>query len=252
MEIVIIGTGNTATVLGKKIKQAGHRILQVYGRNSEAASSLAYELGTESTNYPSIITNQADIYIIAVSDNAIEDVLSKLHLPQKPIVHTAASISLRALRPFSPHCGVLYPLQSLKKGVSDSPDIPLLIDANDKYTLNLLEILANSISNNVFVANDETRIKLHLAAVFCNNFVNHIFYLIQNYCEEEGLDFRLLTPLIQETANRLKYYSPAQSQTGPAIRNDVNTLNKHLSLLKSHPHLKELYELFTRSIQKFH
>jgi pyrroline-5-carboxylate reductase len=252
MEIVIIGTGNTATVLGKKLKKAGHRILQVYGRNSSAATTLAYELETESTNSQSIISKQADIYIVAVSDNAIEDVLTKLDLPQKPIVHTAASVPLNTLRPFSTHYGVLYPLQSLKKGVTGSTDIPILIDANDTYTLNLLETLANSISTNVTIANDDVRLKLHLAAVFCNNFVNHIYHLIQNYCVEEGLNFRLLTPLIQETANRLKLYTPAQSQTGPAIRNDVNTISKHLSLLNTHPHLKELYDLLTKSIQKLH
>jgi predicted short-subunit dehydrogenase-like oxidoreductase (DUF2520 family) len=252
MEIVIIGTGNTSAILGKKLKEAGHSILQVYGRNSTAASILAYELDSESINYQCIINQQADIYILAVSDNAIEDVLSKLNLPKKLIVHTAGSVSLNALQPFSPHYGVFYPLQSLKKGVSDSPDIPILIDANDEYTLNILETLAKSISTSVTVANDVNRLKLHLAAVFCNNFVNHIYHLIQKYCEEEGLDFRLLTPLIQETANRLKHNSPAHSQTGPAIRNDVNTLNKHLSLLNTHSHLKELYELLTHSIQKFH
>ena len=252
MEIVIIGTGNAATILGKKLKGAGHRIVQIYGRNPTAASKLAYELESESTNYQSIINQHADIYLIAVSDNAIVDVLSKLNLPKRPIVHTAGSVSLNALQPFSPYFGVFYPLQSLKKGVSDSPDIPILIDANDDYTLDILETLAKSISTNVTVANDEKRLKLHLAAVFCNNFANHIYHLIQKYCEEEGLDFRLLVPLIQETSNRLNHNFPAHSQTGPAIRKDVNTLNKHLSLLNTHPHLKDLYELFTKSIQKFH
>lgn len=252
MDIVIIGTGNTATVLGKKFKQAGHRILQVYGRNSSAASTLAFELETESTNYESIINKKADIYIVAVSDKAIKDVLERLNLPRKPIVHTAASVSLNTLKPFSLHYGVFYPLQSLKKGISDSPDISVLIDANDNFTLDLLETLANSISTNVTVANDKTRLKLHMAAVFCNNFVNHIYYLMENYCKDEELDFQLLIPLIQETAYRLKQYPPAQLQTGPAIRNDVSTLKKHLSLLNSHPHLKQIYELLAQSIQHMH
>lgn len=252
MDIVIIGTGNTATVLGKKLKEAGHRINQVYGRNSQNASELAYELDSVSTNYLSAITKHADLYIIAVSDVAIKEVAKELLLLPKPIVHTAASVSKDILRSCTPHYGVFYPLQSLRKGVSDSPDIPILIDASDARTKQILSDLGHSISTNVVEADDEKRLKLHMAAVFCNNFVNHIYVLIDRYCVQEGLDFHLLIPLIQETGKRLNQSAPAQAQTGPAIRNDIETLNKHLSLLDEQPHLKDIYQLFTKSIQRYH
>lgn len=115
MNIVIIGTGNTATVLGRKLKAAGHNIVQIFGRDSMAASELAYELDTESTNYWNIVNREADIYILAVSDIAIEQVIKELHLPDKTIVHTAASVSKNILKGAAPHFGVFYPLQSLKK-----------------------------------------------------------------------------------------------------------------------------------------
>jgi len=248
MEIVIIGTGNTATVLGRKLKSAGHKIVQVFGRDSMAASQLAYELGTESTTYWNVVYRDADLYILAVSDIAIEEVLQELQLPDKTIVHTAASVSKNILKNASHHFGVFYPLQSLKKEIGHIPDIPIVIDASDESTMRELEVLAHSISDKVVEAGDEQRMKLHLAAVIVNNFVNHLYALAESYCNNEGIDFDLLVPLIKETAERIQYISPAQSQTGPALRNDRTTIEKHLELLKKYPHLKKIYETFTESI----
>ncbi len=248
MKIVIIGTGNTATILGRKLREAGHRIVQVFGRDTNTASKLAYELDTESTNYWNVVNRDADLYILAVSDIAVEEVLSELNLPDKTIVHTAASVSKNILKTASQHFGVFYPLQSLKKEMGHLPDIPIIIDASDSATLKELEELALSISDKVVEAGDEVRMKLHLAAVFCNNFVNHLYALAEAYCKKEGLDFSLLHPLIEETAARLKTISPSTSQTGPAIRNDRATIEKHLALLKDYPHLKNIYEVLTDSI----
>ncbi|HEY6956665.1 MAG TPA: DUF2520 domain-containing protein [Flavisolibacter sp.] len=248
MQIVIIGTGNTATVLGRKLKAAGHRIVQVFGRDTSAASKLAYELGTESTNYWNVVTRDADLYILAVSDIAIEEVLEELQLTGKTIVHTAASVSKNVLQGSAQHFGVFYPLQTLKKDISQLPDIPIIIDASDESTLKELESLAQSISDKVIEAGDEKRMKLHLAAVIVNNFVNHLYALAESYCNDEGLDFELLIPLIKETALRVEYTSPSNLQTGPALRNDHNTIEKHLELLQRYPHLKKIYETFTESI----
>jgi predicted short-subunit dehydrogenase-like oxidoreductase (DUF2520 family) len=248
MDIVIIGTGNTATVLGRKLKAAGHRIVQVFGRDSSAASRLAYELNTESTNYWNVVNRDADIYILAVSDIAIEEIMKELRLPDKTIVHTAASVSKNILKKASSHFGVFYPLQSLKKEIGYAPDIPIIIDASDDSTLKELEVLAHSISDRVVEANDEQRLKLHLAAVFCNNFVNHLYALTEAYCKKENIDFNLLLPLIKETAARLEDIPASASQTGPAIRNDQNTISRHLELLQQYPELKKLYEFFTESI----
>lgn len=252
MDIVIIGTGNVAAVLGRKIQDAGHHIRQVFGRDFNKASDLANDLGTVAANDPVMIYKDADLYLVAVSDRAITSVLKELQLAPKPIAHTAGSVSLDTLKPYSIFHGVFYPLQSLKQGVSESPDIPILVDGGDTFTKQLLLSLAYSISTKVVEANDEQRLKLHMAAVFCNNFVNHIYFLMEQYCKQEGLDFRLLIPLIQETGRRLSHSNPSQAQTGPAIRKDVSTLDKHLSILEEQPHLKELYLLFTRSIQQYH
>jgi predicted short-subunit dehydrogenase-like oxidoreductase (DUF2520 family) len=251
MNIVIFGSGNVAAVLGRKFREAGHQILQVVSRNNKAASALAYELDTESANYKSIINKQADIYLFAVSDKAIEEVIDDLRLPGKVVAHTAASVPKEVLRNVSEHYGVFYPLQSLRTEMPGLPDIPLFVDGSDELTLTKLKELARSVSGEpVNEAGAEDRMKLHVAAVLVSNFTNHLYKLAADYCRKEGLDFKQLQPLIEETALRLKEISPQQAQTGPAIRHDEETIQKHLKLLESSPRIKEIYQLMTKSIQQ--
>ncbi len=251
MDIVIIGSGNVATVLGRKFKAAGHNILQVYSRNASTASGLAYELNTESTNYKSMINKNADVYIVAVSDNAIHDATDDLKLRGKVVAHTAASVPKEILKDATDHYGVFYPLQSLRKEMKVLPDFPVFFDGSDDVSKKTLEKLAHSIAKeNVMQAGDEERLKLHVAAVFVSNFVNHIYALSQDYCRKEGIDFKQLLPLIEETALRIKDIAPKNAQTGPALRNDSDTIHKHLELLKDHPQMKNLYVLLTESIQQ--
>lgn len=250
MDIVLIGTGNVAAVLGRKIREAGHHIVQIFGRNASAASELAYEWDTESTNYKSLITQNADLYIVAVPDDAIEEVVADLRFPGKVVAHTAAAVSKDVLSGVSKHVGVIYPLQSLRKEMSHLPEIPLYFEANDEKAKKTLAELAGSISpGELNMAGGEERLKLHVAAVIVSNFTNHLYALAEDYCNKESVDFRQLIPLIEETAKRVREVSPKLSQTGPAIRNDSETIEKHLALLDAHPKLKEIYLAFTRSIQ---
>ncbi|HPG12116.1 MAG TPA: DUF2520 domain-containing protein [Chitinophagaceae bacterium] len=252
MRIVIIGTGNAASVLGRKFKAAGHSIVQVYGRNTSAASKLAYEWDTDSTNYISLITKEADVYIIAVQDDAIAEVVKELQLPGKVVAHTAASVPKEVLAAVTGHYGVFYPLQSLRKEVAELPDIPIFTDGSDDTAIKQLEKLAKSIAgDNVSKAGNDDRRKMHVAAVVVNNFTNHLFALAEDYCKKEGLDFQQLIPLIEETISRLRSASPSKTQTGPAIRHDRETIQQHLELLNDHPQLKNVYLLLTESIQQW-
>lgn len=251
MNIVIIGSGNVAAVLGRKFKAAGHTILQIYSRNASAASELAYEWDTESTNYKSLINKNADVYIIAVNDDAIDDVTVDLRLPGKVVAHTAAAVPKEVLKSVTSHYGVFYPLQSLRKEMPNLPDLPVFYDGNDEVSKKKLESLARSISPElVSEAGDEARGKLHVAAVMVGNFTNHLYKLAEDYCRKEGLDFKQLQPLIEETAIRLRTVSPAAAQTGPAVRHDKETIQKHLGMLERHPQLKNIYLLLTESIQQ--
>lgn len=245
MNIVIIGTGNTATILGRKLKAAGHDILQVFGRDAAAASQLAYELNTESTNYLAVIRNDADVYLIAVADDAIHEVANQLHVPGKVVAHTAGSVKQDVLKHASSHYGIFYPLQSLHKDIDELPEFSMIIDGSDEHTKNILERLAMSISNQIASITEEDRLKLHVAAVICNNFTNYLYTLAEEFCRKEKLDFKLLYPLIQETADRVMQISPSQSQTGPAVRHDDSTIQEHMEILKKHPELKKVYEFLS-------
>ncbi|MBI1342741.1 MAG: DUF2520 domain-containing protein [Terrimonas sp.] len=253
MKIVMIGAGNVAAVLGRKFKAAGHTLLQVISRNSNAASALAYEWDTESTNYISLINRHADIYIIAVSDEAIGEVIKDLYLPGKVVAHTAAAVKMEILRPVTEDYGVFYPLQSLRKEMKTIPEIPVFIDAGTQRARQMLEKLAGSVSSEPvsFHSGDE-RLKFHIAAVVVSNFTNYLYALAEDYCKKEKIDFRLLLPLIKESATRLQEASPSSVQTGPAARNDQTTLQKHLLALEAYPELQKVYAFLSDSIREKH
>jgi predicted short-subunit dehydrogenase-like oxidoreductase (DUF2520 family) len=247
MRVTLIGSGNIATVLGKKILESGHTIVQVQSRNIHHAQSLANELSAEGVNE---IEDNADMFIVAVSDDALYNISSWLKPVKGFIVHTAGSVSIDVLKDMSANYGVLWPLQSVRKETSNVPVLPILIDANNPWNKMKLKGFAQSFADSVAEANDEERRKLHLAAVITNNFSNYIFTLVEKYCNDEGVDFRLLIPLLTETVSRMQEHSPADLQTGPAIRNDVITIDKHRELLRSYPGLLNVYDFFTERIVK--
>jgi predicted short-subunit dehydrogenase-like oxidoreductase (DUF2520 family) len=154
------------------------------------------------------------------------------------------------LRNCSSNYGVLYPLQSLREELDPVTEVPLLTYGNNDHSKKMILDFAGSVSSYVQEADDDKRMKLHLAAVISSNFTNHLYTLAENYCKQEGLDFRLLYPLIDETARRIHDFSPTAVQTGPAARNDEVTINKHLQLLGSHQALRDLYILLTKSIRE--
>ena len=252
MNVVLIGTGNTATILGRLIKQTGHDVLQVYGRSADHASMLASSLGCDYTISLDSLDQRGDLYIIAVTDSAISSIVSGWKFPRKMLVHTAGSVSKDVLQTASKNYGVLYPLQSFRKEVADITSIPFLVDANTGDDLRLLYDFACTLSGNVKKADDKERATYHLAAVVLNNFTNHLITLTNEFCVQTKTDFSLLVPLLKQLPDRLMQYSPRELQTGPAIRNDQSTIVKQLGLLEEFPELKNLYTLFTKSIQAYH
>ncbi|HMO63125.1 MAG TPA: F420-dependent NADP oxidoreductase [Ferruginibacter sp.] len=249
MKIVLIGAGNVATVLGRRIIQAGHSVLQVYSRQAATASSLAHELCCGYITQLHHLDTNADIYIIALPDTVLPDVARAIHLQGRLVVHTAGAVSKSILQHVSDTYGVLYPLQSLRKeNRNNSIEIPLLLDANRDDAMAKLMLLAASLSGTIGRADDEERQKLHLGAVFVNNFTNYLYGLAQDYCKQENIDFNMLLPLIEETALRLRTYPAAAMQTGPAIRKDEGTIQHHLQMLQAYPKWQQLYRLLTAAI----
>ncbi|MEO6133926.1 MAG: Rossmann-like and DUF2520 domain-containing protein [Ginsengibacter sp.] len=252
MKIVMVGSGNTATVLCVLLKKGGHEIVQVVSRSMENAQALAslynarYDVLTAS-NFA-----EADIYILALSDVALEHLDKITALKDKFIVHTAGAISINVLKELSQMNGVLYPLQTLSKFSENIPEIPFLVDGNNQESLHRVIGLAKTLSPNVSEANDTERLNYHVAAVFVGNFANHMFALGELFCKKERLEFKTLLPLINEVNARVNSHSPFLTQTGPAIRDDIFTLNRHLQALSSHPELKYVYLKLSESIIKAH
>jgi predicted short-subunit dehydrogenase-like oxidoreductase (DUF2520 family) len=248
MKIALIGSGNVATVLGRLIIKNNHEVIQVISRDVVNAKLLAEELGASFTDFSGKPDLNADMFILAIADQALEHFFAGFGMGNKLVVHTAGSVSIDILKNYSTRYGVLYPLQSLRKEMGNIPAIPFLIDGNTDEVIDMINRFASSISPSVKKAGDEERLKLHAAAVIVSNFTNHLYVIAEDFCQKENISFDLLKPLILETALRIQQVSPSKVQTGPAVRKDILTMDKHLRLFAAHPKLRTTYLRLTDSI----
>lgn len=249
MKVVIIGAGNLATHLSFALKGAGHQILQIFSRSAMSASELADKINVPYTIDPAQINQQADIYLYAVSDDSLPSLLSLDIAPDAIHMHTAGSVSMDVFNNKKKYFGVFYPLQTFSKNkMVDFKKIPVFIEGSDKSVEAVLELLANQMAEKSYKADSAQRLKLHIAAVFACNFVNHLYCISSDLVQTAGFSFDVLKPLIIETADKINYLSPADAQTGPARRNDKVVINKHLELLDESDGLESLYQILTKMI----
>jgi len=247
--VVLIGAGRLAFHLGAALQSGGFKVLGLYNRTLDSGKEIAEALGIEQFLDYSEIPTDADAYIIAVSDQAIQEVAEKLPKVSGIVCHTSGSVDLEALTSHEKR-GVFYPLQTFsRRKAVNFQEIPILIEGNSKEVEEMLQGSAARISNRVELVDSYQRPHLHVAAVFACNFTNHMFTLAEKIMKERGLKFDLLHPLIVETTEKALEQGPGNSQTGPAVRKDNETIDKHLTLLDN-PQWKELYTLITQSIQQ--
>lgn len=253
MKIVLLGSGNVATQLGRALVAQGEVILQVYSQNPEHAKTLADALHAEGVSKIANLVWNADLYIIAVKDDAIETIAVGLTDVEGLVVHTSGATDISGLTKFLPRAGVFYPLQTFSKTKDvDFKTIPLCLETTQPDDLGLLLELAGKLSNSVHVLDGEKRKVLHLAAVFACNFPNQLFALANQVLTQNGLDFNIIRPLIAETNDKIMVSLPKDVQTGPAVRNDEQTINTHLAMLTGLPDLQEIYQTLSNSIKKTH
>jgi len=250
MNIVILGFGNVAQhLVGAFLNSDDVTVVQIYNRSKIIDSPIQ--------NCTTILSDliEADVYIIALPDDVIPNFSEKIPFENRLVVHTSGSVPLHLLSDKN-NKGVFYPLQTFSEDrVVDFASIPICVEATDNANLNALKKLGSSISEKVVEINSEQRRKLHLAAVFVNNFTNHLYHISEEIINENQLDFDLLKPLILETAQKMDALSPSQAQTGPAKRNDKKTIENHLKLLNDAQQtgsldasVPELYSMLTQSI----
>ncbi|WP_291870399.1 DUF2520 domain-containing protein [Maribacter sp.] len=246
ISVVIIGSGNIAQHLFSVFsKQSLVKVKQVVSRNSKALSffNSKTRITTDFTNI-----EEADVYIIAVNDDAIATVSQYLKNKKGIVTHTSGSVAMQSIKN-NGNRGVFYPLQTFTKGQEISfKEIPICIEAEKEDSKRVLKELASLISNSVYNVSSSERKALHLAAVFVNNFTNHLYSIGAEICREANLSFDLLKPLITETANKAALIDPKNAQTGPAKRKDYKTMDAHLELLKNEKN-KDIYALLSDAIK---
>ncbi len=248
-KIVFIGSGKVATALGLAIKKK-RKIVQVYSRTNASAKALAAKLSCPFTTDLKKIDPDADIYIIAVKDDVIVKVASSLKLRGKTIIHTSGAVGIDVLKKASSNCGVLYPPYSFIKGRALEKNIPFCVEASNAKVKSQLLNLVKDFYGRPYLMNSAQRATLHVAAVFANNFTNHMFVIANDIAKKANIPFEVLFHLIDDTVVNLRHQSPELNQTGPAKRGDKQTLKKHEKMLKNNPRYLALYKLISKSIQQ--
>jgi predicted short-subunit dehydrogenase-like oxidoreductase (DUF2520 family) len=248
IKVVILGAGNVAFHLFRAFSKAENtRVIQVYNHREESLKHFS-NLTDTTINIKNL--KPADFYILSLKDDVISKISEQLKSYKGIILHTSGAVSLNALNIVN-NFGVFYPLQTFSKNKTvEFAEIPVCIEANSAENLEKIKNLASEITKDVRVINSEQRKALHLAAVFVNNFSNHLYTIGAEICEKHRVDFSILKPLIKETASKIESLSPQDAQTGPALRNDQQTIEAHLALLSTNH--KDIYSLITQSIQDFH
>lgn len=254
MTISFAGSGNLGSYLSLLLKERGHTIHQVYSRTIENAIVLASKTGARPINDIKEVDPDIDILIVTLPDRIIPDFLKNLEPGRYTAISTSGSVMLAELDGRHNQFGVLYPLQSFTKYTKPDPQtIPIFIEGNCAASTQILIELGKSISNNILEINSDQRLLLHTAAVFASNFTNHIIDIADQIVMNSGLNFKLLVPLINETISRLNNHKANEVQTGPAVRNDDVTIEKHLRVLgtMNDTYLEQVYSLLTQGIKNF-
>ncbi len=243
IKVILLGSGNVATHLFQAFSKVSEvEVVQVFSRTI----SKDFPKSIQTSDFTQIL--EADIYIICVSDNAIAAVSNQLQFENRLVVHTSGSTDFDVLNAKNKR-GVFYPLQTFSKNKPvDFTEIPICLETENPSDYATLEKLAKSISNSVNKIDGKQRKALHVSAVFVCNFTNHLYQIGNKICLENNIPFHILQPLIEETAQKIKSLSPKEAQTGPAVRNDTKTIEKHIDFLKDE-NQKEIYIILTKSIQ---
>ncbi len=249
--IVIIGAGNVGTHISRHFHAAGHHIRCIYSRTGRSAQQLAAELGVPGTASPEEVPSEADFYILCVPDRAIVPVAEQFRHCEGICLHTSGAQPLQLLSSGFRQYGVLYPLQTLSSNrILEPAKVPCLVEGSSPEVTSLISRLASTIYDRIEEVDSARRLVIHTAAVFANNFSNHMVHIARRLLEERELDPALLNPLLEETYEKIKSLGTEEGRTGPAVRGDQDTLNKHIELLKGHPEWEKLYTFISRDIQR--
>jgi predicted short-subunit dehydrogenase-like oxidoreductase (DUF2520 family) len=252
-EIVILGSGNVAFHIANALAKSGISIKQIFGRNPKSVADLAFQTNSNYTTVLKEINSNADIYIFCMNDNGNTEIASKIKVsPKSILVHTAGSQSMNIFNHLTNNFGVFYPFQTFTKGVyTDFSKVPVCIETSNESTYDILKKLAQQLGCKTYKLNEKSRSILHLCGVFGANFMNHCVSISEDLLEKNNINTEIIKPLLEQSFYKIIRNGAAKSQTGPAIRNDIDTINSHLNQLKENKQYTEIYKVLTNSILDF-
>ena len=251
MRISFIGSGNVATHLALALRQRGHIIDQVWSRNIEHAQYLANRIEAQPINDLTLLNTNANIYIVAIHDDALFDIANDLRLGDALVLHTSGATPIEVLKHTSSRYGVLWSPQSFVRDVAiEYNELPFCIEGCNKKTEDDIEEFVGMISTHIYRTTHQQRQYLHLASVFVNNFTNGLYAVAQILCDKHNVPFEILYPIILTTAKRVQWGDVRYQLTGPAVRGDEKTINAHRRLLTENAQMLSVYNEFTRLLQQ--
>jgi len=251
-DVIILGSGNVAYHLVKSLSKAGIKIGQIFSRNPVSGNHLASIAKCNYTNNIKDVNPKADLYIFSMNDEANIEIAKNLQIEKnKILVHTAGSLSMNIFKNKTENFGVLYPFQTFSKEISlDFSTVPFCIEASNEETLNVLKELSSALNCKHYEINESKRSLLHLSGVFASNFMNHCVFLGTEILKNAEIDIEIIKPLQDQSFYKISNFSAYESQTGPALRNDKISMQKHLEFLENDKNLSDIYRLLSQSIYK--
>ena len=253
MKFSLIGAGNLATRLGVAMVAQGCEVVDVWSRTEASARRLAQRLGCRATAALGDLSDEADVFIVSVRDDALPGLLPLLcrGRESKVFLHTAGSVAMNIFAPFCRHYGVFYPMQTFsKERATRFGEIPCFVEWSDDGAHVTVMSLAQRVGGSVHPLSSDDRRRLHLAAVFACNFANHCYAIAEGLLREVSVGFEVMLPLIDETACKVHELSPRKAQTGPAVRNDRTVIDRQSAWLSNHPDWQNIYAAMSDSIHR--
>tara|TARA_B110000459_G_C16609955_1_gene495594 strand:+ start:40 stop:834 length:795 start_codon:yes stop_codon:yes gene_type:complete len=254
LRISIIGAGNVAHALSHSMLIGGVKIVEIFNRDKEKAEKLAYELGgIKVVDKIEILDTTVDAVAVLVKDDAIEEVARQI---PKAIdrFHVSGVTEREVLGGVN---GVIWPIKSFNsESKNDSLEsVPFGIDASCSEFREKLDRIVDCVGGQGFSAPSEVRSKVHLAAVFSDNFTNHCLAISQQILKDSGLPSDLMQSLVKGLLIGASSGNSYERQTGVAIRGDEGSMQKHLDIIQSfdnNEQLSEFYDFLSKHIAISH
>ncbi len=250
LSVALVGTGNVAWHLSKALNKASIHVSTIVSRDKDRAEKFikSQNIQADAADYEKTV--DSDIVFFCISDKALESSIKKLKTGKGALlVHTSGSHDLSIFQnAISRNVGVFYPFQTFTKEKDvEFKNVPIFLEARNEMYLSRLKSIARTLSNKVQILSSSSRLKLHLAGIFANNFTNLVLWEADKMLQSIDLHKETIEPLVLETVRKAFRIGPANGQTGPAARGDLEIIEKHQEFLHGTSQA-DLYQVLSNQI----